>query len=744
MLPLAVRILVVLATAMALGCTRAHAAEPAPIELVTRAAQARALSPSAADSRIPARLRGVVTAAEPEWQGKFVLQDESGGIFVRNTSTQPAIGDLVEISGTTEHGWFVPVVQTDGWTRLGTAPLPPARAVSIERLMTGVEANQRIEITGQVRAIYEDSLRKTVAEVAVGGHRVRVYPKLPSTVDPQSLIASRVRIRGTAATTFNAARRTLTDVLVLVPRAEDFIVEEPEMVPPFEQPTLELDAIARYRSNANLAERLHVKGVLTLQRPGLDCFIQDASGGLRLRTRQDRLIPPGRAIEAVGFLEMVNFQPVLRDAVIRDTTEPLPPVEPHSVSMAELREGLHGSEWLRLTGTLLDRGTQRVQRDEAGFAGVRTLFTIRHEGEIFTAEHEGAAEPDLFANVPIGCEVEVDGIAALETGDDGRPRSIALLMPSPESLRVLARPSWFTARRLLVILAMTCVLLGATAAWLLTLSKKNAMLHVAVADREKAQLELQAAHDQLEQRVKERTEQLKVEMSVRKSAEVEFRAVLAERTRLARELHDTLEQALTGIALQLETAARLFQRTPADAARPLELARGFLKQSQIELRRSIWDLRSRELERFDLAEALAIASRQVADGSGIRIHVDTNGRRHRLPEIVEENLLRIAQEALTNVVKHSRATSASVELQFAEDAVMLEVRDNGCGIDLERSAGHADRHFGLLGMQERAKRIGARLDLHSIPGQGTQVRVTVGQAAIAPGAFTVSARDGVT
>ncbi|MBE2214115.1 MAG: hypothetical protein IAE82_09615 [Opitutaceae bacterium] len=711
---------------------------------LTRAAEVRALSTAEADSRLPATLRGVVTAAEPDWLGKFVLQDESGGIFVRNTGVQPSVGDVVEVSGTTEPGWFVPVIQTDGWTKVGTAPLPPARPVSVERLMAGVEANQRIEITGLVRAVTYVPSQKTMIEVAIGGYRVRVFPKLPSTVNPRSLVAARVRVRGTAATTFNAARRTLTDVLLMVPTAEDFIVEEPEAQPPFEQPTLALDAIARFRTNASLAERLHVKGILTLQRPGLDLFIQDAGGGLRLESRQNIILAAGQPIEAVGFLEIVNFQPVLRDAVVRDTADSLPAVSARAVPMDELREGLHAAEWIRLAGTLLDRSTRPVRRADAAFAGVRTVCTIRHEEQIFTAEYESPAESLPLAAIPLGSEVEVDGIAAFETGDDGRPKAIALLMPSAASMRVVATPSWFTAGRLFVAFAVACVLFAATAAWLLTVSKKNAMLKFLVAEREKAQHELQAAHDQLEQRVKERTEQLKIEMSVRKSAEVEFRAVLTERTRLARELHDTLEQALTGIALQLDTAARLFQRNPAEAGQPLELARGFLKQSQLELRRSIWDLRSRELEQFDLAEALAISSRQLAAGTGLRIEVETSGERRRLPEIVEESLLRIAQEALTNVVKHSGATLATITLAYVADSVALEIRDNGSGLRPDHVAAAPDRHFGLMGMSERAKRIGGRLDLSSASGEGTTVRVVVAHAARASSAADAGAEDQLT
>jgi len=716
----------VVALALGLACTIAAAARAQETPAVlTRAADVRALPATVADSRIPAKLRGVVTAAEPDWLGKFVLQDESGGIFIRNTGPQPAIGDLVEISGTTEPGWFVPVIQTSSWTRLGTAPLPPARPVPVERLMAGVEANQRIEITGLVRAVSYVPSQKTMVEVAIGGYRVRVFPKLPSQLNPRSLVAARVRVRGTAATTFNAARRQLTDVLLIVPTAEDFIIEEMEAHPPFEQPTLALDDIARFRTNASLAERLHVKGVLTLQRPGLDFFIQDASGGLRLESRQGTILTPGRAVEAVGFLEIVNFQPVLRDAVVRDTAEALPPVAPRAVPMEELREGLHAAEWIRLAGTLLDRTTRPVRRAEGTVARVRTICTIRSDEQVFTAEYESEEASVALGAVPLGSEVEVDGIASFESGDDGRPKAIALLMPSAAGMRVLATPSWFTAGRLFVLFATACVLFAATAAWLLTVSKKNAMLHFLVGEREKAQRELQVAHDRLEERVRERTEQLKVEMTVRKSAEVEFRAVLSERTRLARELHDTLEQALTGIALQLDTAARLFQRNPADAAQPLERARGFLKQSQLELRRSIWDLRSRELEQFDLAGALTISSRQLAAGSGIGIEVETTGERRQLPEVVEESLLRIAQEALTNVVKHSGATLVSVRLDYAPESVALEIRDNGSGLKAGAGAVPGGHHFGLLGMTERAKRLGGRFELSSTPGEGTTVRVVV-------------------
>ncbi len=696
-----------------------------PRRVITTAAEVRALPTDAAQSKLPVTLRGVVTAAEPDWLGKFVLQDQSAGIFVRNTGLQPAIGDYLEISGTTESGWFAPVVETTGWKKLGTAPLPPAKPVSVERLMAGVEASQRIEITGIVRSVSYVASQKTMVEVSIGGYRVRVFPKLPGNINPRSLVAAKVRVRGTAGTTFNAARRQLTAVTLMVPRVEDFVVEEAELHPPFEEPILPVDDLAKFRTSANLGERLHVKGVLTFRRPGLDLFIQDETGGLHLESRQPIELPLGRLIEAVGFLEIVNYQPVLRDAVLRDLGEAPAPVQPREVPMAELREGLHGAELITLRGTLLDRSVRPVRRADASFVGYRTVCTIRNSEQSFSAEYEGPQESPAIAAAPLGSVVEVHGIAAFETGDDGRPKAVTLMLPDAKSFRVLQTPSWFTSERLLIGFAVVCVLFAAVVGWLLTVSKKNAMLSFLVAEREKAQQELQRANDQLEVRVKERTEQLKVEMSVRKAAELEFRAVLMERTRLARELHDTLEQALTGIALQLETAIKLFERNPADAGPPLELAHRFLRQSQLELRRSIWDLRSRELEQFNLAKALSISGSQLLAGSAITPEFTTVGEQRRLPEVVEENLLRIAQEALTNVVKHSGATAVTVRLTFGEDDVALEVRDNGSGLLAHRISENGLQHFGLLGMAERAKRIGGRLDVAGPPGEGTSVRVHV-------------------
>jgi signal transduction histidine kinase len=696
----------------------AHAAAP-----LTDAAAILALSGDAAASHRAVIVTGVVTASESDWEGKFFVQDGTAGVFVLGTDRQPHVGDRVVVTGMTSRGAFAPIVAGARWTNQGPGPLPAAAPTTAGRLLAGVEDGRRVAFAGLVRSAYYVPSRKLAVDVALDGQRVHVFPKLPPEINPESLVGATVRVRGTVAASFNAARHQITAINVYVPALDDFAVETAEARPPFEQPVLPLGEIARYRPDASRGDRLHVRGIVTFFRPGVDLYLQDGSGALHLECAQAIRLTPGDTVEAAGFLNLAAHQPVLEDARCRRVSETPVALPAPAVPFAELRQGLHSGELVQLGGRLVGRTDRPVRRDNPPQAGVRTICTIQNADLTFTTECEHNAENTAFAAVPLGSTVTVTGIAAIDAGDDGQLRTLTLLQRSADDLHVLETPSWFTAQRLVIGFVGLLLVSAAIIGWSATVSKKHAMLTFLVAEREKAQRDLQHAYDSLEQRVRERTEQLKGEMTARKSAELEFKATLTERTRLARELHDTLEQALTGIALQLDTTARLLTRSPAEAERHLELARGFMRQSQLELRRSIWDLRSRELEQFDVAAALLHTSLQLARGTQLHVDVETEGEPQPLPEIVEENLLRIGQEALTNVVKHSGATLATVSLGFTPDTVTLAVKDNGSGLVPEKIADQGDEHFGLLGMAERSKRLGGRFSIVGAQGEGTTISV---------------------
>jgi signal transduction histidine kinase len=186
-----------------------------------------------------------------------------------------------------------------------------------------------------------------------------------------------------------------------------------------------------------------------------------------------------------------------------------------------------------------------------------------------------------------------------------------------------------------------------------------------------------------------------------------------------------LEQTLASIALQLDTSAKLFRKDTDAASYHFELARNILAQSQVDVRRSVWDLRSRALEQFDLRAALITSTKQITDGTRISVEVETQGRVRPLPEIIEDNLLRIAQEALTNIIKHSGATRAGIKLDYRPQTVVLQIKDNGRGFAVDACLGPRDGHFGLLGISERAQRLRGQVALTSAPDSGTTVLVEI-------------------
>ena len=706
---------------LAVAFARAADVEPAPL---STAAAVLSLPAEQAARKLPIVVTGVVTACEPDWNGQFFLQDDTGGVFVENLrDPRPAPGDLVTVEGVSHPGAFAPIVSAPQWKKIGIAPLPPAKPVLIENLEAGVEDGLRIEIAGVVSSVRTEPARTTL-QVAAGGFRLQVCAPPQPVGRPDALIAARIRVRGTAATHYNAALRHLTSVAVYVPSWDDVTVLEPEAVNPFTQPPIPLKRVAEYRRGSGSAQRLHVRGVITHQRLGDAVFLQDETAGLRLVTAQTDDFAPGDRVEAAGFLEFEDHLPLLRDAVILRTSETGPPLAARAVPLVDLRRGLHHASLITLRGRILDRTSRPVSRDGA-FSGVSTTWWLQGEQLSFTVEHESAVENETLSAIPLGSTVEIDGVCLSTVDVAGRLRSLTLLLPSPEGMRVLARPSWFTPQRLVVGFAIVSTVLVLVVGWLLTISRKNAALKILIREREQAQRELQEAHDTLEEKVAERSAQLQVEMTARKTAELQFKAVLAERTRLARDLHDTLEQTLTGIALQLDTSAKLFSRTPEQSEHHLQLARSWLQQSQISLRRSIWDLRSRELEQFDLPRALQQSAEQLVAASNASLAFDTTGERRPLPEVVEENILRIGQEAFTNIAKHAHAQCVTATLEFAPQALRLRIEDDGIGFDPPAAPSAGDSHFGLVGMTERAKRLGGRLSVESTPGRGTVVTVEI-------------------
>ena len=200
-------------------------------------------------------------------------------------------------------------------------------------------------------------------------------------------------------------------------------------------------------------------------------------------------------------------------------------------------------------------------------------------------------------------------------------------------------------------------------------------------------------------------------------------AIVAERTRFARDIHDTLAQGLTGIMMQLNAAEQRLEGNSEQARPHLEKARQLATESLDEARRSVSALRAGALGEGTLLDAIAQIGNRLVTDSNIKLETKLEGQPYSLPEASENNLLRIAQEALTNAIRHAHASSIYILLAYRTGAVHLEIGDSGQGMSGVEPSG-----FGLDGMRERARQIGGQIKILSDPGRGTRIMVTVPNA----------------
>lgn len=211
-------------------------------------------------------------------------------------------------------------------------------------------------------------------------------------------------------------------------------------------------------------------------------------------------------------------------------------------------------------------------------------------------------------------------------------------------------------------------------------------------------------------------------------AEREFRAVLAERIRIAREIHDTLAQGYVGVSVQLEVLSELLRRNRLEAAHEqLDVARETVREGLADARQSIWALRSQDAGETALPVRLRRMVEQ-AGGGDLETQLNVHGTYRALSPVKEQEILRIAQEAIHNGKRHANARRLQVRLVYNSGEALLEVQDDGRGFAPSPANGRIESppgHYGLTGMRERAEEIGGVLEIESAPGAGTTVRLTV-------------------
>jgi len=206
-------------------------------------------------------------------------------------------------------------------------------------------------------------------------------------------------------------------------------------------------------------------------------------------------------------------------------------------------------------------------------------------------------------------------------------------------------------------------------------------------------------------------------------------AVADERRRIAGEIHDSLAQGFSAISVQIEAALGRLDRAPDLAASHLKLARDVSRTSLSEARRSVWNLQSPSQE-TNLIGTIAAACEQITYGHGVTLRTNSTGNVWPVNPAAENNLLRIAQEAVSNAIHHGAPGEIHIETMYTFNHLLLTVTDDGCGFDVSAGSRQPDRGFGLSNMQRRAQAMNGRFEVTSATGVGTRISVSIPRIAL--------------
>ena len=629
------------------------------------------------------------------------VEDASGRIAVNRFTPvdPPKPGDLVRFSGHIQHvGHGLRDAIFDDLRVLSSGPAPAFERMQLEDIRSGRANTRLIRIRGTLRSAAPSDLSPNwlITIITIGNETlVASAPKSPELLDRlQSLIDSTIDLDCVCLprdlTRRWRAGRVLNfsglDAVHLVERSP----EDPFAVPDiatidFLQPA-DIAALGRHK----------VRGRVLAVWGANQALLRLSSGDLSEVTfRQPPLPSYGDVIEATGFPE-TNFHYInLTSAIWRmsDGAEtPSPTAEdtcPREFCPGEddfsINPQFHGKP-VHLSGRLRSMtahpDTGPILHIESGSALVRV------DARAFSLD------PALLER---GARLAITGTCIINF-ENWRPRvslpqvrGFFIVPRTAADIRVIARPPWWTPRRLLSAIGILLVLLVGIIIW-------NRALQILATRKGRELLREQIGH-------------VKAELKT------------AERTRLAIELHDSIAQNLTGVSMEIESALRSQEEGLGTVVGHIAVADKALKSCRIELRNTLWDLRNLSLEERDLNKAIERAL--LPHVKGITLHVRFNCLRSKLTDNTVHDVLRIIRELAINGIRHGGASAIRIAGSIDGKRLLFSVRDNGCGFDPNACPGVDEGHFGLQGLRERLGALDGALSFTSAPGQGTRADVSL-------------------
>ncbi len=656
--------------------------------VLTRAIDIRTLPYERSLEKLPVDLTATIGFVESG--GTAFVQDNSAGthLHFKPTRRDLIVGDQVRVKGFTMAGLYLPGIDVTELQILGHGPAPEPVKAGYEDLTTGRFHYQRVSIEGLGRTLTPLDENRSLLRLAIGSRviEVRVDAALASA---PNLIDARLRITALAAGGINDRRQLVFPYLRVTDWSDVVVIHIPPAADSL--PITSVAALLPFGSADEPQHRARIRGTVLAAFPDGRVFLRDStpppppreapkdkpetpqlspSIAIRLNTPMD--LTSGHLAEIIGFPIMAGFSASLADALLLNTKPANAPEAVH-VSLQDFLDGSHDADLVHLTSPAV---LQDVFRTADG-------FELR-----FTAGSIPIRAFLLQSNTPdfeLGSSCALTGICLVESastdkGFRSEPDRASLLLRSISDIRILSKAPFWDAQRLVITISILGAIVSLSLFWI---------------TQQRRQI------TRLERRIVEQ-------------------ATLEERQRIAREFHDTLEQELTGLSLRLDAA---LTRPLEDKARSLlGTSRNLVSRIQSEARNLVSDLRDDTAHATNLPEALQLLATRAPESIAITLDLHPISP---IPPHVTHHLRMIAQEAITNALKHAHPTQIQLHLSATPSVLSLRITDNGQGFDPTAQTHGQPGHFGCIGIRERARKVGAEVEWESETGKGTTVCVTL-------------------
>jgi len=637
------------------GPVVARGENPVEHRLIETAHDVHALSRQEAALGLPARLRATVTYVESS-RGLLFVQDRTGGTFVWlgiRPSVDFTAGDMVEVVGVTDPGDYAPIVRESQVRRLGPGRLPSPPLSSLYRLYSGHEDANWVQTEGTITSV----ARQDAGIVLTLVEGDRSFEATLSAPNPHAaeLLNARARLTGVCAAKLNA-RKQLVGVRIFVPDWKNVTVLSQAGATLAADSETRIGDLLKY-STAE-PHRIRVRGVLTLAPRGGPVYVQDSTGAVQVQTTSPVSLPPGAAVEVVGFPEAGPFSAVLENAEVRRTNRTIR-VEAADISADDALAGGYESQLVRMEGTVVNHLDTFADQ----------VLVVEDGDKLFDAhlpyDRKGVSWPGAGARVRLTgvCSVRVQ-----ERSGEIVPIDFNLHLRSPGDMAVVQAAPWWNSRHILQLLAVTVTLVLVSAIWILLLRKR-------------VQVQTGIIQEKLDQ-----------EERLREAAEAASRSKSEFLANMSHEIRTPLNGVIGMTGLLLDTALTAQQRDYAETVRRsgealLGVINDILDFSKIEAGKLAIEFLAFDL-RLVIEEVYEMLASHAEDKQ-LNLVLDYPSFLPRHFSGDAGRIRQIVTNLVGNAVKFTQSgqilTTVDCRVQDGQKALLrVSVRDNGPGIPAEK------------------------------------------------------------